>query len=114
MKKTIGSKSNLVSMVHSLCARMDAREFSAPVRSDGLPTKNFTDRGRNNDGQFMSGVAANPDDMAMAYKKKVGKIAGVGVLGAGAIAAAVPGSRKALVGAGRTVMSKAGQVLLRR
>jgi hypothetical protein len=78
-----------------------------------LTKKNFADRERNPSGQFISGVSSNPDDMAMAYKKKVGKIAGAAVLGSGAAMAAMPAGRK-LIGRGAQGMLRgAGRVLLR-
>lgn len=75
--------------------------------------REFADRERNPSGQFISGVSSNPDDMAMAYKKKVGKIAGAAVLGGGAAMAAMPAGRK-LIGRGAQGMLRgAGRVLLR-
>lgn len=75
--------------------------------------REFAGRERNPSGQFISGVSSNPDDMAMAYKKKVGKIAGAAVLGGGAAMAAMPAGRAALGRAGQSMLRGAGRALIR-
>lgn len=75
--------------------------------------REFAGRERNPSGQFISGVSANPDDMAMAYKKKVGKVAGAALLGGGAAMAASPKVRGAIGRAGAAVIRGAGRALIR-
>lgn len=87
---------------------------SGTIKNRNVVTKkDFAGRERNPSGQFISGVSSNPDDMAMAYKKKVGKMAGAAVLGGGAAMAAMPAGRAALGRAGQSMLRGAGRVLIR-
>lgn len=105
---TYGADISISELVPVIQPATKKKDFFARLR-----VKNFADRSRNDGGQFISGVAANPDDMAMAYKKKIGKVAGAGLLGAGAVATAVPGARRAMIGAGSSLLNRAGKLIIR-
>jgi hypothetical protein len=84
---TYGADISISELVPVIQPATKKKDFFARLR-----VKNFADRSRNDGGQFISGA---------------------GLLGAGAVAAAVPGARRAMIGAGSSLLNRAGKLIIR-